>query len=134
MSIMYDMSYVNTDHSSWRCVYLTASHTTPKRLNIVKTQFTSLLVEDKFSGALAKENNNNNNKKTKRLRKERLRLPSTITLPYRCDSYPCFTYGETKAQRLKWPAQHHNHWLWVLNTGLFDSKSNALKQKSIYFK
>ena len=38
--------------------------------------FTSLLVEDKFSGALAKENNNNNNKKTKRLRKERLRLPS----------------------------------------------------------
>ena len=55
----------------------------------------------------------------------------TITLPYRCESYRCFTYAETKAQRLKWTAQHHNQWLWVLNTGLFDSNP-VLLNKSLY--
>lgn len=50
MNIIYDMSYVNTDYSIWACVYLTISHTTRYRLNIVNTQFPSLLVEDKHKG------------------------------------------------------------------------------------
>lgn len=57
----------------------------------------------------------------------------TITLPYRYYSHPCFTHGETKAQRVKRPAQRHTTsgfgfvWMQVCLT-----PSPVLLSKSLY--
>lgn len=51
-------------------------------------------------------------------------------LPFRCRSYPCFAYGETRL-RDWWPAQHHNHWLWVW-TQVCLIPSPVLLNKSLY--